>query len=176
MCNYNPPLGRMLVDALGARNTRPLQLEELPRPRQSFYCGQSCSVAVQPYYDTSTTYAPRLSTQLSLYAGVINMPFLSQLLFYENGTEYSQLEILNDDFTLNETNFSSSRILRYRKRHSIHERSHSTRSALFSSSRPERIAAVPEEVVPALPHRHTGASDRSLGGEGDGRKHIALGE
>ncbi|VDC02955.1 unnamed protein product [Peniophora sp. CBMAI 1063] len=62
-----------------------------------------------------------LSTQLSLYAGVLvcilsfclcysnnvwhaqNMPFLSQLLFYENGTEYSQLEILNDDFTLNET-------------------------------------------------------------------------
>ena len=62
-----------------------------------------------------------MSTQLSLYAGVIvcilsfclcyknnvwhaqNMPFLSQLLFYENGTEYSQLEILNDDFTLNTT-------------------------------------------------------------------------
>ncbi|KAI0762192.1 OPT oligopeptide transporter protein-domain-containing protein [Trametes elegans] len=62
-----------------------------------------------------------LSTQLSLYAGVIvcivsfcacyaknvwhaqNMPFLSQLLFYENGTQYEQLAILNDDFTLNTT-------------------------------------------------------------------------
>ncbi|KAI0628167.1 OPT oligopeptide transporter [Trametes polyzona] len=62
-----------------------------------------------------------LSTQLSLYAGVIvcilafcacyarnvwhaqNFPFLSQLLFYENGTEYQQLSILNDDFTLNTT-------------------------------------------------------------------------
>jgi len=62
-----------------------------------------------------------LSTQLSIYAGVIvcilafcacyarnvwhaqNFPFLSQLLFYENGTEYQQLYILNDDFTLNET-------------------------------------------------------------------------
>lgn len=32
-----------------------------------------------------------------------NFPFLSQLLFYENGTEYQQLYILNDDFTLNET-------------------------------------------------------------------------
>ncbi|THU99543.1 OPT oligopeptide transporter [Dendrothele bispora CBS 962.96] len=30
-----------------------------------------------------------------------NFPFLSQLLFYENGTEYDQLLILNDDFTLN---------------------------------------------------------------------------
>ncbi|KAH9889084.1 OPT oligopeptide transporter [Cubamyces lactineus] len=62
-----------------------------------------------------------LSTQLSLYAGVIvcvisfclcyahniwhaqNFPFLSQLLFSENGTEYNQLAILNDDFTLNNT-------------------------------------------------------------------------
>ncbi|CDO68155.1 hypothetical protein BN946_scf184938.g7 [Trametes cinnabarina] len=62
-----------------------------------------------------------LSTQLSLYAGVIvcilsfclcyannvwkaqNFPFLSQLLFYENGTEYDQLAILNPDFTLNNT-------------------------------------------------------------------------
>ena len=32
-----------------------------------------------------------------------NFPFLSQLLFYENGTEYNQLLILNDDFTLNTT-------------------------------------------------------------------------
>ncbi|KAI0692131.1 OPT oligopeptide transporter [Cerioporus squamosus] len=62
-----------------------------------------------------------LATQLSLYAGVVvcilafcacyarnvwhaqNFPFLSQLLFYENGTEYDQLSILNDDFTLNNT-------------------------------------------------------------------------
>ncbi|KAJ6503361.1 OPT oligopeptide transporter [Mycena vitilis] len=60
-----------------------------------------------------------LSTQLSLYAGVLicvlsfsgayatnawkaqNFPFLSQILFYENGTEYQQDLILNDDFTLN---------------------------------------------------------------------------
>ncbi|PFH46431.1 hypothetical protein AMATHDRAFT_77677 [Amanita thiersii Skay4041] len=60
-----------------------------------------------------------LSTQLSLYGGTAvciiafcacyarnvwhaqNFPFLTQLLFYENGTEYSQLLILNDDFTLN---------------------------------------------------------------------------
>ncbi|KAJ7874394.1 OPT oligopeptide transporter [Mycena leptocephala] len=60
-----------------------------------------------------------LSTQLSLYAGCAvcmiafcacfqmnvwntqNFPFLTQLLFYENGTEYNQLAILNDDFTLN---------------------------------------------------------------------------
>lgn len=32
-----------------------------------------------------------------------NFPFLTQLLFYENGTRYSQLAILNDDFTLNST-------------------------------------------------------------------------
>lgn len=32
-----------------------------------------------------------------------NFPFLSQLLFYENGTEYDQLSILNPDFTLNNT-------------------------------------------------------------------------
>ncbi|KAL1669826.1 OPT oligopeptide transporter protein-domain-containing protein [Schizophyllum commune] len=62
-----------------------------------------------------------LSTQLSLYGGCLvciitfcvvyqqnvwksqNFPFLSQLLFYENGTEYNQLLILNDDFTLNTT-------------------------------------------------------------------------
>ncbi|KAI0691079.1 OPT oligopeptide transporter [Cerioporus squamosus] len=62
-----------------------------------------------------------LATQLSLYSGVVvcilafcfcysqnvwhaqNFPFLSQLLFYENGTEYQQLAILNDDFTLNNT-------------------------------------------------------------------------
>ncbi|RDX43336.1 OPT oligopeptide transporter [Lentinus brumalis] len=62
-----------------------------------------------------------LATQLSLYSGVVvcilafcfcysqnvwhaqNFPFLSQLLFYENGTEYDQLSILNDDFTLNTT-------------------------------------------------------------------------
>ena len=31
-----------------------------------------------------------------------NFPFLSQLLFYENGTVYDQLRILNDDYTLNE--------------------------------------------------------------------------
>jgi len=61
-----------------------------------------------------------LSTQLSLYAGCAvcmiafcacyamntwntqNFPFLTQLLYYENGTEYQQLLILNDDFTLNE--------------------------------------------------------------------------
>ncbi|KAM6503844.1 OPT oligopeptide transporter [Amanita muscaria] len=60
-----------------------------------------------------------LSTQLSLYAGVAvcivafcvcyaqnawhaqNFPFLSQLLYYENGTAYDQLSILNPDFTLN---------------------------------------------------------------------------
>ncbi|KAK0226690.1 OPT oligopeptide transporter [Armillaria fumosa] len=61
-----------------------------------------------------------LSTQLSLYAGCAvcmiafcacyaantwntqNFPFLTQLLFFENGTEYDQLSILNADFTLNE--------------------------------------------------------------------------
>ncbi|KDR65867.1 hypothetical protein GALMADRAFT_81439 [Galerina marginata CBS 339.88] len=61
-----------------------------------------------------------LSTQLSLYAGCLvciiafcacyamntwhaqNFPFLTQLLFYQNGTEYDQLAILNPDFTLNE--------------------------------------------------------------------------
>ncbi|KAF9557282.1 OPT oligopeptide transporter [Agrocybe pediades] len=60
-----------------------------------------------------------LSTQLSLYGGTAvciiafcacyarntwntqNFPFLTQLLYYENGTEYDQLSILNDDFTLN---------------------------------------------------------------------------
>ncbi|KAF7799677.1 hypothetical protein EIP86_010917 [Pleurotus ostreatoroseus] len=60
-----------------------------------------------------------LSTQLSLYAGCAicmisfcacyamnvwhtqNFPFLTQLLFYENGTEYDQLSILNPDYTLN---------------------------------------------------------------------------
>jgi len=60
-----------------------------------------------------------LSTQLSLYTGCLvcmiafcacyamniwhaqNFPFLTQLLYYENGTEYDQLSILNDDFTLN---------------------------------------------------------------------------
>ncbi|KAJ7446480.1 OPT oligopeptide transporter [Mycena galericulata] len=60
-----------------------------------------------------------LATQLSLFAGVLicilsfvgayatnswhaqNFPFLSQLLFYENGTEYQQDLILNDDYTLN---------------------------------------------------------------------------
>jgi OPT family oligopeptide transporter len=30
-------------------------------------------------------------------------PFLTQLLFYPNGTKYDQLAILNDDFTLNQT-------------------------------------------------------------------------
>lgn len=62
-----------------------------------------------------------LSTQMSLYAGCAvcmiafcacyanniwnaqNFPFLTQLLYYENGTEYDQLRILNDDFTLNST-------------------------------------------------------------------------
>ncbi|KZP29075.1 OPT oligopeptide transporter [Athelia psychrophila] len=61
-----------------------------------------------------------IATQLSLYGGCLvciiafcacyakntwntqNMPFLSQLLFYPNGTEYDQLSILNPDFTLNE--------------------------------------------------------------------------
>jgi hypothetical protein len=60
-----------------------------------------------------------LATQLSLYSGVVvccvafcacyarntwhtqNFPFLTQLLFFENGTQYDQLAILNDDFTLN---------------------------------------------------------------------------
>lgn len=31
-----------------------------------------------------------------------NFPFLTQLLYFENGTQYDQLLILNDDFTLNE--------------------------------------------------------------------------
>jgi OPT family small oligopeptide transporter len=62
-----------------------------------------------------------LSTQMSLYAGCLvciisfcacyarnvwhaqNFPFLTQLLFHENGEEYDQLAILNDDFTLNST-------------------------------------------------------------------------
>ncbi|THU85518.1 OPT oligopeptide transporter [Dendrothele bispora CBS 962.96] len=61
-----------------------------------------------------------LSTQLSLYTGVLicimsfsavyarnvwnaqNFPFLSQLLFFENGTVFDQTLILNDDYTLNE--------------------------------------------------------------------------
>lgn len=61
-----------------------------------------------------------LSTQLSLYGGCAvcmiafcacyannvwntqNFPFLSQLLFNEDGSEYDQLSILNSDFTLNE--------------------------------------------------------------------------
>ncbi|KAF5366856.1 hypothetical protein D9758_006513 [Tetrapyrgos nigripes] len=61
-----------------------------------------------------------LSTQLSLYTGVLicilsftgiytrnvwksqNFPFLSQLLFNEDGTVFDQNLILNDDFTLNE--------------------------------------------------------------------------
>ncbi|KAF7311079.1 OPT oligopeptide transporter [Mycena chlorophos] len=60
-----------------------------------------------------------LATQLSLYTGVLicilaftgayatnvwnaqNFPFLSQLLFYENGTVYDQDLILNSDYTLN---------------------------------------------------------------------------
>ncbi|KJA14222.1 hypothetical protein HYPSUDRAFT_150665 [Hypholoma sublateritium FD-334 SS-4] len=60
-----------------------------------------------------------LSTQLSLYAGCAvcmiafcacyamntwnaqRFPFLTQLLYYANGTEYDQLSILNPDFTLN---------------------------------------------------------------------------
>ncbi|KAH8832033.1 OPT oligopeptide transporter [Flagelloscypha sp. PMI_526] len=60
-----------------------------------------------------------LWTQLSQYIGMVlciivfcaiyvqniwkaqNFPFLSQLLYYENGTEYDQLLILNDDYTLN---------------------------------------------------------------------------
>ncbi|KAJ7751318.1 OPT oligopeptide transporter [Mycena maculata] len=60
-----------------------------------------------------------LATQLSLFAGVLicilsfcgayatnvwkakNFPFLSQLLFYENGTTYNQDLILNADYTLN---------------------------------------------------------------------------
>ncbi|KAL0571466.1 hypothetical protein V5O48_010502 [Marasmius crinis-equi] len=59
-----------------------------------------------------------LSTQLSLYAGCAvcmiafcatyasntwnaqNFPFLTQLLFFENGTEYDQLAILNDNLEL----------------------------------------------------------------------------
>ncbi|KAJ3912570.1 OPT oligopeptide transporter [Lentinula edodes] len=62
-----------------------------------------------------------LSTMLSLYAGCAvcmiafcacyamntwdtqNFPFLSQLLYYKNGTEYAQLSILNPDLTLNNT-------------------------------------------------------------------------
>ncbi|KAJ7597691.1 OPT oligopeptide transporter [Mycena floridula] len=61
-----------------------------------------------------------LATQLSLYGGVLicvlsfigvyamngfnsqSFPFLTQLLFYADGTEYNQTLILNDDFTLNE--------------------------------------------------------------------------
>jgi len=31
-----------------------------------------------------------------------SFPFLSQLLYYENGEEYNQTLILNDDYTLNE--------------------------------------------------------------------------
>ncbi|CAK5272524.1 unnamed protein product [Mycena citricolor] len=60
-----------------------------------------------------------LATQLSLYGGCAicmiafcaayasntwnaqNYPFLSQLLYRENGSAYDQLAILNDDFTLN---------------------------------------------------------------------------
>ncbi|KAF9458297.1 OPT oligopeptide transporter [Collybia nuda] len=60
-----------------------------------------------------------LSTQLSLYAGCAvcmiafcvcytldvwhakSFPFLTQLLYSQNGTEYDQLSILNPDFTLN---------------------------------------------------------------------------
>ncbi|THG93602.1 hypothetical protein EW026_g7677 [Hermanssonia centrifuga] len=60
-----------------------------------------------------------LSTQMSLYAGCAvcmiafcacyaqniwhaqNFPFLTQLLYYEDGREYDQLSILNPDYTLN---------------------------------------------------------------------------
>ncbi|KAJ7730834.1 hypothetical protein B0H14DRAFT_3518001 [Mycena olivaceomarginata] len=60
-------------------------------------------------------FAP-LATQQSLYAGYTvcmiafcacyspntwNTQNFPQLLYYENGTEYDQLSILNDDFTLN---------------------------------------------------------------------------
>ncbi|SCZ88962.1 BZ3500_MvSof-1268-A1-R1_Chr1-1g00858 [Microbotryum saponariae] len=61
------------------------------------------------------------STQVSQYIGVAiccitfsvayatnlwnakNFPFLSQQLFYENGTQYNQLAILNKDYSLNQT-------------------------------------------------------------------------
>lgn len=61
-----------------------------------------------------------IQTQISSYIGIVicilafcgvyarnvwnaqNFPFLSQLLFYENGTEYNQTLILNDDYSLNE--------------------------------------------------------------------------
>ncbi|KAK4052813.1 hypothetical protein OIV83_002100 [Microbotryomycetes sp. JL201] len=61
------------------------------------------------------------NTQISQYCGVLlciivflasyktnvwnaqNFPFLSQDLFYENGTQYDQLSILNPDYSLNET-------------------------------------------------------------------------
>ncbi|KIY67540.1 OPT oligopeptide transporter [Cylindrobasidium torrendii FP15055 ss-10] len=69
--------------------------------------------------DIGSLFTP-LSTQLSLYAGCAvcmiafcacyagnvwntqNFPFLTQLLFNANGTRYQQLDILNDDYTLNE--------------------------------------------------------------------------
>ncbi|KAF8920813.1 peptide transporter MTD1 [Mucidula mucida] len=78
-----------------------------------------------------------ISTQLSLYFGTMiciiafcacyaqntfngqNFPFLSQALFYENGTLYDQLSILDDDFRLDEAKldvvglpwFASSQVL-----------------------------------------------------------------
>ncbi|KAF9025798.1 OPT oligopeptide transporter [Hymenopellis radicata] len=69
--------------------------------------------------DIGALFTP-LSTQLSLYGGCAvciiafcacykanvwhtqNFPFLTQLLFFENGTQYDQLLILNDDFSVNE--------------------------------------------------------------------------
>ncbi|KAF6765569.1 OPT oligopeptide transporter protein-domain-containing protein [Ephemerocybe angulata] len=68
-------------------------------------------------YSMGSLFTP-LSTQLSLYVGVAvcmisfsvafarntwngqNFPFLSQQLFYENGTEYDQLTILDERFNL----------------------------------------------------------------------------
>ncbi|KIY72610.1 OPT superfamily oligopeptide transporter [Cylindrobasidium torrendii FP15055 ss-10] len=66
-----------------------------------------------------------LQTQLSLFFGVAicciafsaayannvwnaqNFPFLTQLLFHENGTEYDQTLILNADYTLNRTSLEA---------------------------------------------------------------------
>ncbi|GAA5912995.1 hypothetical protein JCM6882_008892 [Rhodosporidiobolus microsporus] len=68
----------------------------------------------------SSLYTP-LQSQFSLYAGTAlciivtcvmyaknvwnaqNFPFLAQDLFYENGTSYDQMSILNADYSLNET-------------------------------------------------------------------------
>jgi hypothetical protein len=74
-------------------------------------------------------------------------PFLSQDLFYENGTQYDQTLILNADYSLNETALAEQGLPWYAASNALYVSSYSRFSLIsaFSRASPALLPAIPRD-------------------------------